>query len=59
MYDPCVLWRDGCIIVVYTDDTIITGPSGDKIDKIIKEVGEVFKITYENEVNDFLGININ
>jgi Reverse transcriptase (RNA-dependent DNA polymerase) len=25
-YDPCVLWKEGCIIVVYTDDTIITGP---------------------------------
>jgi Reverse transcriptase (RNA-dependent DNA polymerase) len=57
-YNPCVLWRDGCIIVVYTDDTIITGPSGDKIDKIISEIAETFKIKYEDTVNNFLGINI-
>jgi hypothetical protein len=57
-YDPCVLWRDGCILVVYTDDTIITGPSGDAINKIITEVSNLFKITYEDSVHDFLGINI-
>jgi Reverse transcriptase (RNA-dependent DNA polymerase) len=57
-YDPCVLWRDRCILVVYTDDTIITGPSGHKIDIIIKEISDMFKITSEDIVNDFLGINI-
>jgi hypothetical protein len=43
---------------VYTDNTIITGPSGASINNIIKEVGELFKITYEDSVHDFLGINI-
>jgi hypothetical protein len=57
-YDPCVMWKDGCILVIYTDDTIITGPDGNKIDKIIREVGELFKITHEDSVNDFLGVNI-
>jgi hypothetical protein len=53
-----VLWRDGCVIVVYTDDDVITGPSGASINNIIREVGELFKITFEDSVHDFLGINI-
>jgi Reverse transcriptase (RNA-dependent DNA polymerase) len=57
-YDPCALWKDGCIIVVYTDDTIITGPSGDTINRNIKDISDIFKITHEDAVNDFLGINI-
>jgi hypothetical protein len=57
-YDPCVMWKDGCILVIYTDNTNITGPVGNNIDKIIKEVGELFKITHEDSVNGFLGVNI-
>jgi Reverse transcriptase (RNA-dependent DNA polymerase) len=57
-YDPCVLWKSGCIIVIYTDDTIITGPSTKLIDTLIAEIGTKFKITSEDTVNDFLGVNI-
>jgi hypothetical protein len=58
-YDPCVMWKNACILVIYTDDTIITGPSGNDINNIIQEVSKLFKITYEDSVNDFLGVNIN
>jgi Reverse transcriptase (RNA-dependent DNA polymerase) len=58
-YDPCVLWKNGCLLGVYTDDTIITGPFGKVIDQIINDISKSFKITYEDSVNDFLGININ
>jgi Reverse transcriptase (RNA-dependent DNA polymerase) len=58
-YDPCVFWRDVCLLVIYTNDTIITGPTGEVIDQVKKEIGEMFKITYEDSVNGFLGININ
>jgi Reverse transcriptase (RNA-dependent DNA polymerase) len=27
--DPCILWRGSCILTIYTDDTIITGPNED------------------------------
>jgi Reverse transcriptase (RNA-dependent DNA polymerase) len=57
-FDPCVLWKSGCIIVIYTDDTVITGPSSDIIDRLIQEIGGKFKITSEDSVNDFLGVNI-
>jgi (2Fe-2S) ferredoxin len=54
----CELWRDGCVLVVYTDNTIITGPSGNTINAIIQEVSDLFKITHEDSVDEFLGINI-
>jgi Reverse transcriptase (RNA-dependent DNA polymerase) len=57
-YDPCVLWRDGCLLVVYTDDTIITGPSSKAIVKIIEEIGKLFNIPHEDQVDDFLCVNI-
>jgi hypothetical protein len=57
-YDPCVLWKNGCIIVIYTDDTIIAGPDNTKVNEIIKEVEALFKITSSDNVDDFLGINI-
>lgn len=57
-YDPCVLWKSGCIIVIYTDDTIITGPDEDTIDMLIAEVGKIFKITSNDSVEDFLGVNV-
>jgi hypothetical protein len=57
-YDPCVLWNDGCLIVIYTDDTIITGSNLAKVDATIHKIGELFKITSEDQVNNFIGVNI-
>ncbi len=56
--DPSLLWRGNYIIIIYTDDTIITGPNEKEIDKIISEIGNVFKITHSETVNDFLGVKI-
>jgi Reverse transcriptase (RNA-dependent DNA polymerase) len=56
MYDPCVLWKSGCLLV---DNTIVAGPLGKVIDQIINDISNLFKITYEDSVNNFLGININ
>jgi Reverse transcriptase (RNA-dependent DNA polymerase) len=57
-YDPCVLWNDGCLIVIYTDDTIITGSNERKIDETIEKISKIFKITSEDSVDDFLGVNV-
>jgi hypothetical protein len=57
-YGPCVLWNDGCLINVYTDDTIITGLNEAKIDETIAIVAGLCKITSEDSVDDFLGINV-
>jgi hypothetical protein len=57
-YDPCVLWKDGCILVIYTDDTIIVGPETGGIDIIVSDIESIFKITNSDNVDDFLGVNI-
>jgi Reverse transcriptase (RNA-dependent DNA polymerase) len=54
----CLLWRGSSIIVVYTDDTMVTGPSNEAIDDTIEYIGKEFDITSNNKVNDFLGVNI-
>jgi hypothetical protein len=57
-HDPSLLWRGKYIIIIYTDDTIITGPEEKEIDQIIGEIGTVFKITHSETVSDFLGVKI-
>jgi hypothetical protein len=57
-FDPCVLWKCGCIIIIYTDDTIIVGPESSLIDDIISSIERLFKIISSDNVDDFLGVNI-
>lgn len=45
-------------MVIYTDDTIITGPDPKVVEQIIQEIGKVFDITSEPQVDDFLGVKI-
>jgi Reverse transcriptase (RNA-dependent DNA polymerase)/GAG-pre-integrase domain len=58
VHDPCIFWRGKSIIVVYTDDTIITGPDPNELDKIIKDISNEFDITSEPRMSDFLGVKI-
>lgn len=55
-YMPWVLWKDESIIVIYIDDTKVTGPSSAAIDKTISEVKNKLKITQKDIVKDFLGV---
>lgn len=55
MHDECILWRGGVIIVIYTDDTIVTGKIESEVDKAISDIG---KITHKPRVEDFLGVKI-
>lgn len=57
-HDPCILWRGNVILILYTDDTIITGPNVKAIDKAIKDISSLYEITSSDEVADFLGVNI-
>jgi uncharacterized protein (DUF58 family) len=63
--DPCLFMKDGCICVVYVDDTIFAGPDADKLSAEIKSLGvssdethHSFQLRDEGEVGDFLGIRI-
>ena len=45
--------------VLYTDESILAGPSKDKIESIINQIKDAgLNITREGDINDFLGINI-
>jgi Reverse transcriptase (RNA-dependent DNA polymerase)/GAG-pre-integrase domain len=57
-HDPSLLWRGQYLIIIYTDDTIITGPDEQGIDKIIHDIKQVFNITHADQVTDFLGVQV-
>ena len=47
------------IYVLYTDDSVLFGPTQKEIDDCIKTFQAVgLKITVEGDINDFLGVNI-
>ena len=55
--DKCVFYKVKTINVLYTDDSILTGPKKNKIEKTIKEIEATkFAITEEGDIQDFLGI---
>jgi hypothetical protein len=63
--DPCLFMKKDMICVVYVDDTILTGPDAQAIEKVIKSLGikkddqmHTFELRDEGEVGDFLGIRI-
>jgi Reverse transcriptase (RNA-dependent DNA polymerase) len=53
-----MFWRRDVILVIYTNDTIVTGPSTINIQQAIKDIGAKFDITSQEAVNDFLGVKI-
>jgi Reverse transcriptase (RNA-dependent DNA polymerase) len=56
--DPCILWRGNTIMIIYTDDTIITGCNDNEMNTEIADISSIFKITCADSVSDFLGVNI-
>jgi hypothetical protein len=46
------------IFVIYTDDTIITGPLDSQVKKAVEDIGSKFNITSKSMINDFLGVKI-
>jgi Reverse transcriptase (RNA-dependent DNA polymerase) len=56
--DLCIFWRKSTLIVIYTDDTIVTGPIMKQVDESIKDIAGKFEITSQEAVKDFLGVYI-
>jgi hypothetical protein len=57
--DPCIYWRESVVMIIYyTDDTIVTGPSRKSIDRAVAAIGKKFKITSQPQVEDFFGVKI-
>jgi Reverse transcriptase (RNA-dependent DNA polymerase)/GAG-pre-integrase domain len=57
--DECVFYKGKCIYVLYTDDSILAGPSDEELDQAIKDIKAAgLEITVENQVDEFLGVKI-
>lgn len=56
--DPCLYLRHDCIIVLYTDDTLIFARDDNIIDSVITNLSKTFRLEDQGNVNDFLGIRI-
>jgi hypothetical protein len=57
--DDCLFYHGNAVYVLYTDDSLLTGPDDAELNRVIKKMQEVgLNITYEEGVDDFLGVNI-
>ena len=57
--DPCVLYRQGCIYVLYTDDTLLFGINKSVTDKVIEDLRAAsLDLTVEGDIKDFLGVHV-
>jgi hypothetical protein len=57
--DECIFYRNGCIYVLYTDDSILTGPDVKELHKVVSDLQETgLNLTVEGDVGDFLGVTI-
>ena len=55
-----VFYKYGMIYVLYTNESILTGPNHKQILRTIEHIkGTCLNLTNEGDIHDFLGININ
>jgi Reverse transcriptase (RNA-dependent DNA polymerase) len=55
--NPCVFYKGRAMYVLYTDDSILTGPDEAELDAIIAEIQST-GLKSEANLDDFLGVNI-
>ena len=56
--DECVFYRGSTVLLMYVDDGILCGPSASEIQAIINELGALFDITDEGEIDTYLGVKV-
>ena len=57
--DDCIFYKGNVIYVLYTDDSILFGPTQKEIDNCIQDIQAAgLKITIEGDIKDFLGVNV-
>jgi hypothetical protein len=55
---PASLVNGKSIFIVYTVYTILTGPNKGEINKLVKKIGNIFKIEDQGGLSDYLGMKI-
>ena len=57
--DECLFYRGNSLYVLYTDDSILTGPDPKELDEILNDMKNAgLDLTVEGDVSDFLGVQI-
>jgi hypothetical protein len=56
--DPCLFYRDDCIVALYVDDCLVFSPQQHVIDQVLSALRSDYLIGSQSSVQDFLGINI-
>jgi hypothetical protein len=57
--DECIFYKGKVVYVLYTDDSILTGPDRKEIDRVVRDIKNAkLNITVEGKVTDFLGVKI-
>jgi len=57
--EECMFMQGKAIYVLYTDDSILTGPDLKELDKIIEDMKQAgLDLMVEGDISDFLGVNI-
>ena len=57
--DECAFYNEDMTYVLYTEDSILAGPSEQQIQATIKQMHEAaIQLTIEGNLEDFLGVNI-
>ena len=57
--DECVFYQGNCIYMLYTDDSILAGPTDTELDHIVAKMKNVgLDLTVDNAVDEFLGVKI-
>jgi hypothetical protein len=54
--DECVFYFKSSVMLVYTDDCIIMGPTDEELDIMVAKLKSAFDITEEGDICDYLGI---
>jgi len=56
--DPCLFYREDCIVALYVDDCLLFSPDQAVINQVISTLQLHYQIGAQGTVQDFLGINI-
>jgi hypothetical protein len=56
--DKCVFYRGTTMRLIYVDDGILLGMSAGEIQTLIHQLGQLFNIADEGEIDAYLGVKI-
>jgi len=57
-FDPCLYFRDDCLMVIYTDDCLIFPWNDSTIDSLLRALLSQYLLEDRGNVSDYLGIRI-